>query len=62
MQSQEFPNTQGKGLMWKLETKTYKQEQVNWGNRGNTEENLKKYSENINILRSAEVVTIAVMK
>ena len=48
--------------MWKLETKTYQQEQVHWGDRGSTEENLKNYSENINILRSVEVVTITVMK
>ena len=48
--------------MWKLETKTYQQEQVHWGDRGSTEENLKNYSETINILRSVEVVTIAVMK
>ena len=62
MQSQEFPKTQGKGLMWKLKTKTYQQEQVHWGDRGSSEENLKNYNENINILRSVEVVTITVMK
>ena len=48
--------------MWKLKTKTYQQEQVHWGDRGSSEENLKNYNENINILRSVEVVTITVMK